>query len=128
MNKGSITMIRQLLTTTLAAGFLLAGTGCLVVSGDAIEERGVKVTGATLDQIEVGVTTEDWLLAALGEPSDITEVASHEGVRIFKYTHEVRESEGGAVFLIYAGGSTDIQQSVAYFEITNGVVTRYWVE
>ena len=121
-------MVRQLFAASLASAFLAAASGCLVVSGNSVEESGVRVSESTLGQIEVGTTTEAWLLASLGEPTDISDVAGHEGVKIYKYKHVVRKAKGGAVFLIYAGGSTDEKQSVAYFEVTDGIVTRYWVE
>lgn len=32
------------------------------------------------------------------------------------------------MFLIFAGGKDHTYKSTAYFEITDGVVTRHWIE
>ena len=114
----------------LAAAALccLAAGGCLVVSGTSAHESGVRVSAATLDQIEPGKTTEAWLLATLGEPTSRTKVDCKDSVEILRYEHSTRKSSGGAVFLIFAGGSEHSSRSVAYFEVTDGIVTRAWTE
>jgi len=109
---------------------LLLG-GCLVTGGSKVEESGVKVTTATLEQVQPGVTTESWLRAALGEPTT-REKASAEGaaplVELWKYRYTRTEAESGTVFLIFAGGSKEQSSTTAWFELTDGVVTRCWTE
>jgi hypothetical protein len=119
------------LTCLVAIGgaALLAG-GCLVVSGHHVEETGTRVSSSSLAQVELGATTEEWLLATFGPPTDRSAVdgGGPDRVEIFKYRHRITRSEGGAVFLIFAGGSTKEETNTTYFELVNGVVRRCWSE
>jgi outer membrane protein assembly factor BamE (lipoprotein component of BamABCDE complex) len=121
------------INTSTAAGLILcastlAMTGCLIMSGKSIDESGTRVTHNTLNQVETGVTTEAWVRATLGAPSEETVVEDYNHVRILRYDHVVEKSEGGAVFLLFAGGSDKRTVTRSYFEITNGVVTKFWKE
>ena len=121
--------MKRAVITILAAGvFLLTAVGCLVTSGNNIQETGVRVSSNTLAQIEVGRTTEAWLIAALGEPDARTPVAGEEGVQILRYNHSVNRSGHGTVFLLFAGHHDRSETSSAYFEVTDGIITRYWTE
>lgn len=120
--------MRQVLWTVVTAGALLVLPGCLVVSGKHIDETGVKLSGSTLMQVEPGVTTGDWLMASLGEPTEKSVVDESGRTEIWKYTYTRTRSSGGAVFLIFAGGSEERTSSVTYFELVDGYVTRYWSE
>jgi hypothetical protein len=121
-------MLRQsTIGTVLLASVAMAG-GCLVTSGRSIDESGVRVSSDTLRQIEPGVTTEAWLVATLGEPSERTTVEDQEHVEILRYDHTVSKSEGGTVFLLFAGSSETRKTTRTFFEVTEGVVTRYWNE
>lgn len=115
---------------TLAALMAITVTlgGCLVSSSTSSYETGRRVTDETTAQIVPGETTREWLLATLGEPTARTTVEGEEGVEIFRYDWQKREESGGAVFLLFAGSSSKSTRHTTYFEITNGVVTRYWAE
>ena len=121
-------MVRQVLASLLLTSFVLAAGGCLVVSAKDISESGVAVSSNTFDQIVPGQTTEAWVVATLGQPDDRTIVEGAEHTSILKYRHVVDREEDGAVFLIFAGSSRTKRQSTTYFEIVDGVVSRYWVE
>ncbi|MHC5028229.1 MAG: hypothetical protein ACYTGR_15865 [Planctomycetota bacterium] len=108
--------------------FVIAASGCLVVSGSSFDQSGVKVSAVTTGQIEAGVTTEDWIIATLGEPSTRTTVSETPAVAILKYEYTETKSEGGAVFLIFAGGSSRTRTDITYIEVTDGIVTRFWSE
>jgi len=99
--------------------------GCLVTSGSSITESGMEVSSTTLDQIEVGRTTESWLIAALGEPSHRTAVGD-DGGAILRYDYKVVRKGHGTVFLIFAGGSRKERVERTFFEVEDGVVTRWW--
>ncbi len=60
---------------------LAALGGCLGASSSSSYETGRQVTGSTLDKIEIGTTTENWLLGALGEPTSRQVVAEGTEVR-----------------------------------------------
>ncbi len=119
---------RALFALAASGPVSLAAGGCLVVSGSTSCESGVLVSQETIGQIEPGRTTEEWLVATLGEPTRSRSVDGQEGVRILQYEYEKREASGGAVFLIFAGGKEHVTRSVAYFEVSGGIVTRSWVE
>jgi hypothetical protein len=121
-------MLRQLMIGAVLLGAVALTSGCLVMSGKSVDESGVKVSSDTLRQIEPGVTTEAWLLATLGEPTERTAIEDQEHVQILRYDHTVSKSEGGTVFLLFAGGSETRKTTRTYFEVTDGVVTRYWNE
>ena len=106
----------------------MTAPGCLVVTGSTVDQSGVRVSQATLGQIEVGVTSEDWIIATLGEPSMRTTVTEEPSVAILRYEYSHTKASGGAVFLIFAGGSSSSDVKVTFFEVTDGVVTRYWTE
>lgn len=120
-------MKRLVFAALLIAGVATAG-GCLVVSGTSIDERGTAISSQTLRQVEPGVTTEAWVRAVLGEPSDEQCVGEASERKILRYDHTVTVSEGGVVFLIFAGASESRETKSVYFEVTEGLVTRYWTE
>ncbi len=57
-------MIRRILISLTAVAFAIMATGCLVVTGSSYHESGVKVTPTTLDRLELGTTTEAWVIFA----------------------------------------------------------------
>ncbi len=121
-------MLSRITVALALTAFVAGAAGCLVVSGKSIEERGTFVSSRTLEQIEPGVTTEAWVLAVLGEPSDERSVEASPAQKILRYDHTVTVAEGGAVFLIFAGRSESRETTSVFFETTDGIVTRYWIE
>ena len=121
-------MVLRSLIIGAAAVTIATASGCLIVSGSSSYETGVRISQATLDQIQIGETTEAWLIATFGEPSSREQVEGSEDVCILHYHYRRHESSGGAVFLIFAGGKDHTYKSTAYFEVTGDVVTRYWIE
>jgi hypothetical protein len=111
---------------TLTVVILLGG--CLITSSNSLEESGTRVSAITLAQIVPRETTEAWLVATLGEPTERTVVAGQENVAVLKYEHVAKSTSAGTVFLLFAGGSTKRTVHATYFEVVNGVVTRHWTE
>jgi hypothetical protein len=90
--------------------------------GAAPREAGVRIGDETLKQFQVGVTTEAWLVAVIGEPTSSSTVEGVVNTRVFRYS--LGEADGVALF-----GSAPIKNTaVIYFVITDGVVTRYWAD
>jgi hypothetical protein len=122
--------LRHAIRAVLAAAPLFTA-GCLVTGGSKVEESGMRVTASTLDQVETGVTTDAWLRAALGEPTS-RETISPEGatpvVELWRYRYTRTETERGTVFLIFSGRSHEQSSTTTWFELTDGVVTRFWTE
>lgn len=106
---------------------LLPATGCLIYHHDThYEEKGKPVSTSTLDQIECGTTTKDWVLATLGEPSE--QHKTPEGVEMLEYRYARKKDNQlillPVVFINDEGKDTQI----LHFEISNGIVTKFWKE
>jgi len=121
-------MLRYMTAVALGGLFLFTTAGCLITGGKSIEESGVQITSRTLNQITLGETSEAWLVATLGEPSDRTAVKDQPNTAVLKYEHVVCRAEGATVFLLFAGGSDSKKVTTTYFESVDGVITRYWIE
>ena len=118
----------QGLTAPALALFVITAGGCLVVTGKSIDTSGVQISKSTLKQIEIGETSEAWLVATLGEPTSRTVVESHPDTAVLRYEYTVAKSKGSAIFLIFAGGSEEKTTTSTYFEVVDGVVSRWWTE
>ncbi len=121
-------MIRRSILTLAAAVPLVATGGCLVISGSESYETGVRISMPTFNQIEIGTTTETWVIATFGEPNRRSPVAGEDNQHVLEYHHVTHNSSGAVVLFVFAGGSDHTYRTVTYFEITDGVVTKYWTE
>ena len=121
-------MIHRFVLGTAGALALAATSGCLVMSGSSTSETGVLISDSTMQQVQIGTTTEQWLIATLGEPTDRQLVEGKDNVEILRYEYSNQKSSGGVVLFVFAGGQEHSTQSVAYFEITDKIVTRAWRE
>jgi hypothetical protein len=119
-------MVRHLIRNVFIAGVLFVASGCLLTSSNTTDESGVRVGTGTLRQIDVGRTTSDWLMATLGPPTSRNKVRGE--LEILGYDHQVVKKSKGSIFLLFAGTSEKIEKSTTYFELSDGVVTRYWTE
>jgi len=121
-------LIRHIVLDLTIAAFIFAATGCLIGTSNKVKESGTPVADTTLRQVEIGKTTESWLLATLGPPTTRSKVDDQPGVEIFAYNHQVVRTSGGYVFLLFSGSNEKVDQHRTVFEITDGVVTKYWSE
>lgn len=113
------------LACLLAASCMSLG-GCLLATSSSTYETGRLVSSNTLSRVEIGKTTESWLLGTLGEPSSRATVnEANPKVEILRYDYTKREESGGALFLIFAGSSTKSTTNSTWFEVTDGVVTNH---
>jgi hypothetical protein len=121
-------MIKQSATVVSALALAVLAGGCLVTSGKNMNESGMKVSSSTLRQVELGETTGAWLFATLGEPTECTKVEGDPCVEIYRYDHITTSRSSGTIFLLFATGSKKQVSERTYFELTDGVVTKYWKE
>jgi hypothetical protein len=126
--RGSMRMYRSIACNLLIASVLFVASGCLLSTSNSVRESGKPVSASTLRQIELGQTREDWLIATLGEPTSRAQVRGPDDVQILGYNHEVLKKSRGKIFLLFSGSSQQVDRDTTYFEITDGVVTRYWTE
>ena len=121
-------MIRFAIVDLTLAVCIFCLAGCLVTSSKQVKETGTPVSSNTLRQVEPGVTTTDWLLATLGPPTSRNAVADQHNTEILAYQHEVVRTSRGKVFLLFSGSSNTVDAQRTFFEVADGVVTRYWTE
>jgi hypothetical protein len=121
-------MFRNLFRNLTIAALLFVTSGCLLTSSNSTKESGVPVGSSTLRQIELGRTTESWLVATLGPPTSRTPVRGPGEVELLSYNHSIARKSHGSVFLLFNGSSEKVDKNVTYFEITDGVVTKYWTD
>jgi outer membrane protein assembly factor BamE (lipoprotein component of BamABCDE complex) len=116
---------RFVLALGVIAG-LLPLAGCLVWNSDvSYGEKGAPLSGETLDQIQSGETTKDWVIVTLGEPSEQSTLPS--GAEILKYRYS-RSQENNVVLPFFIINDEKKNEQTVYFEISDGVVQRYWTE
>jgi outer membrane protein assembly factor BamE (lipoprotein component of BamABCDE complex) len=119
-------MIRRGIGVLLVAS-ILPLAGCLVYSGDVrYGDKGKPPTAHTLDQIQSGTTTRDWVLATLGEPS--RQSTTKDGTEVLEYQY-TRKKDNSFVFcpFVFINDEGEDKQTL-YFEVENGVVTNFWKE
>lgn len=106
-------------------------TGCSFIYNERkVSEKGINVqSSTTFQQIEIGKTTKEWLIAAVGEPTSIINVGGDNKVEILKYTYELTRSSEFGVFITFSQTNVDtVRKTNSYFEFQNGILTRHWVE
>jgi outer membrane protein assembly factor BamE (lipoprotein component of BamABCDE complex) len=106
---------------------LLPAAGCLVYSNDSrYGDKGKPPTARTLDQVQSGTTTKDWVLATLGEPSH--ESTTKDGTEVLEYQYS-RKKDNQFILCPFVFIDDDGEErQTLYFEIEDGVVTKFWKE
>jgi outer membrane protein assembly factor BamE (lipoprotein component of BamABCDE complex) len=104
---------------------ILPLAGCLMYhSNVSYSGKGEPIADGTLDQIECGTTTKDWIVATLGEPSRQNTTAN--GTEILEYQYgKKRDNEFVFIPFVFINGGKENKQTV-YFEISDGVVKNFW--
>ena len=85
---------------------------------------GIRIGDETLKQFKAGKTTENWILAILGEPSTTSPVTGEEDVHVLRYSL-IQERSGG--FISFFGKSEETVSTV-YFVVRKGVVESFWAD
>lgn len=102
-------------------------SGCISGRSDIrYGAKGPTVGADTLRQIKVGSTSKEWLLGTLGEPTSQTQTP--EGTEILRYVYTKTVDSDFSAFLLLKFDDKREERTVLYFEITDGIVTRYWRE
>lgn len=107
----------------LGAAFVVAA-GASIGCGSSTSTTGVRIGDETLRQFKAGVTTEEWLIAILGEPTSWSIVEGLPNTKVFRYSLDERQ---GGFFSVFTGSSSQ-NAAVVYFILTDGVMTRYWTD
>ena len=106
---------------------LLPVSGCLIYSHDThYREKGKPVSSRTLDQIQCGATTKDWVLATFGAPSQ--QSTAPGGVEVLEYRYVQKKDNQLLVLPFVIVDDEGENTQTLHFEITNGIVTNFWKE
>ncbi len=123
MNKHTL---RKGIGVLLLAG-ILPLAGCIVYSNDSrYGDKGKAPTERTLDQIQTGTTTRDWVLATLGEPS--RQSKSEGGTEVLEYQYSRKKDNQFVFFPFVFIDDEGEEKQTLYFELEDGVVTKFWKE
>ncbi len=114
----------------LVVAYVLIGaflSGCISGRSDvSYGPKGPAVGPETTRQIEIGSTSKEWVLGTFGAPS--TETATPEGTEILKYVYTKKVDSDFDAFLFLSFDDEREERTVYYFEIKDGIVTRFWKE
>jgi outer membrane protein assembly factor BamE (lipoprotein component of BamABCDE complex) len=112
----------------LVAGAMVATgatlSGCLISGSSHSKQTGAYVSPSTFNQVEPGVTTEEWVLASFGQPTSRSQIS--DGSEILKWAYTQTKSGSGSVFLLYGGSNSSEKQGAAFVQIRDGVVIKAW--
>jgi outer membrane protein assembly factor BamE (lipoprotein component of BamABCDE complex) len=113
----------RLFLAILCAG-ILGLSGCLVGGSSSVHREGSYISEDTLRQVEPGKTSESWVLATLGKPTEKSEIAN--GYELWKYSYKETKDSNGYVFLLFGGSDQQVTGGKVFVELKNGVVTKCW--
>ena len=101
-------------------------SGCAVINSHSeTKTYGTHVSQVTLDQVEVGRTTEDRVVATLGHPASQSDI---EGGRLLKYSsRQLTKINSELLFVLDTSSRKEVNRTV-FFEFQEGVLSRLWVE
>ncbi len=116
------TLVRSVLSCVCLASVLLGG--CLISSHSNESFTGTQVSEETFSRIEPGVTTKQWVLGTLGEPTVNTPL--EDGAELWKWTYSKCKTSNGSIFLIFGGSSVSTTAGAAYVQMKDGIVTKCW--
>jgi hypothetical protein len=98
--------------------------GCLISSHSNESFSGTYVSEGTFGHIEPGVTTRQWLLGSLGEPTTRTQLES--GQELWKWSFTKTKASSGAILFVFGGSSRSETAGAAYVQMKDGIVTKAW--
>jgi outer membrane protein assembly factor BamE (lipoprotein component of BamABCDE complex) len=107
----------------VCAGALIMG-GCLINSNNSESFTGKRVSNATYNQIEPGVTTKQWIIGTLGEPTERTTLEN--GEEIWKWSYTQTKSSRGSLLFVFGGTTTKTDAGSAYVQFRDNMVVKTW--
>lgn len=78
----------------------------------------------TLERIDKGATTQDWVVAVFGQPSFKARLVDGD-TQIWKYPYEFADKAGKRMKLL-DGRDTPGASRVVFVQLSGGVVTDWW--
>lgn len=101
-------------------------TGCAVISNHSHSKiEGNPVGDETIARIQIGDTTQSWLISALGPPDSASGIENGE---LLKYSSRRITKWHGHLLFVIDSSSERIEKETYFFEFREGVLHRYWRE
>ena len=120
-------MSLRLLLKPFLAVLLLAISACSIVdhrNDVSYGKTGELVSSKVVAQIKPGHTRKAWLLAHLGEPTNLS--MAEDGEELLTYTYETIAQKRLRVIFLFQTRSTKVNNKHLYISLKNGLVTKCW--
>lgn len=118
--------MKRIIRLGIIISMCFATSGCLYRNYTTTEETGKKISDSTLQQLDPGKTTREFVLSTLGSPSSRDK--QENGTEIFKYTYTKKIDEKIRVFLLFASNKAETTIQIVCLEFKNDLLTRFWTE
>jgi hypothetical protein len=106
--------------------FLIVG-GCISGRTDVTYgTNGPAVSSRTLKMVKIGETSKEWLYGTLGDPT--SESRTPDGIELLRYEYNKKVDSSFEINPFLDLGDKKEVRTVYYFELKDGVVTRFWKE
>lgn len=103
---------------------MMVAPGCWSNGRSLLPPKSRLIGQETLDRIEPGKTTADWVSAVLGPPSSVVELADSPG-EIWKYRYKL---VAGGSYRLHAGSTQSGSSRTIYIQFEQDVVTDSWMD
>lgn len=109
----------------LATTIKLEGPMQIQMQGPTIKYEGTYISDELLEQVDVSKTTDDWVLAVLGEPDARGNL--RDGTEIWRWTYRPVEQQSSIVEL-WSKSDKDpkLASRSVFVQLRSGVVVRKW--
>ena len=111
----------------------MVGLACMGLAGCMTADKKITPIGlgpapqSSLKQVHVGKTTEQWVLTTLGKPSSEDQADGGRKILKYEYGQNVENRLDFGLLFVHLRDNKDARKTV-YFEVADGVVTKYWTE
>lgn len=124
---GKVAHTKSTILAILCMATMVVASGCISSRSDVTYgPMGPPAGSSTLRKVKVGRTSESWVLGTLGEPS--SETVTSDGTKILRYEYTKKVDSTFDMPLIIDSHDKREERTVYLFEVTDGIVTRFWKE
>ena len=110
----------------LNTAMLLAAVCCGSCRTAQPPDGGIRIGDKTLEQFQVGGTSESWLVSIIGPPTTRVEVPNmDEPTSILRYS--VIQRGSGGLFALFSSAEPKTTATI-YFVVRSGMVTQFWAD
>jgi hypothetical protein len=102
----------------------LTGPISISLTGPKVEYAGTYVSESLMERVQIGHTTDEWILAVIGEPDTRHEMS--DGSVIWKWVYRPTATMPSLITLPGTEGRPDPQPITAYVRMRDGIVIDKW--